>query len=757
MSYLNKEKMYEVARQVFTLDDKYSISNLKNMHDHDNNNSQLKNNKYFKSLNDMVEVLNEKNLCTPGLFPSNSDNELPALDYQEEFELDDSNDNNSIGKSPESAEHTNHKHASLSKATFLQIKKYIPTADSSSSYCIHYLKTVLYMMINNKDEEHNLFYSCLSRFHYPLSSPMYAFHRFISFIFRNVYTSPEQKYTLVRICERCFRPIIKNNIYTTSELESVKLLAQIVLCLITFDAINESNDDIEVLIVRQIPEVFVYIKLFIASSYLVFRKPSEGLGFAKQSLNIKDYLNRYKAFSVLSSLATESGGQLQLAYDACYSWLYYKPVGEIEPLYTINPSIVEKEKEWRTERGNIYAALMHNNLAYICRLIGNTYEKTTEESSTRRQAFYDIAQNEIEKAVGLNPDSYLCHNTYGMILTDQSSQKRNYESALVQYEKYLKGAEQEEDDLYIVDAFNRYYNGIINLLTNDLVNEISAKEESEFSFDSWRTSEAVRSYYLKLKNAHNHFNTFSKFEFINSLTKQKSYEKTKEIFSIIDFGKDFPRRPIVSTITLILILIQSIAQKIRNELRRLEYTDTDYYTRIPDTDHNITGKRPNVKTIAYYTTLKNATFLFDELIQKKPNLAPEKKPEHTSEKENTIKSKNCLTVVHAQYMNDPYEGLTLLDSLVDGLQDNGLFPKDYSVQFRNGILKESFIFLKSFTEKVDKLFMWNRYASDYDVDGKNSNGCCIQFDPETFNRIISYPSVKEIKKENNDDTDDRSQ
>ena len=105
--------------------------------------------------------------------------------------------------------------------------------------------------------------------------------------------------------------------------------------------------------------------------------------------------------------------------------------------------------------------------------------------------------------------------------------------------------------------------------------------------------------------------------------------------------------------------------------------------------------------------------------------------------DNKRDGKNCLTVVHAKNMNDPYEGLTLLNSFQAVISDerNIILPKGLETVFREKLYQKTYVFLRSFTDSIDTLVMWNRYASDYDSDGRNSNGCCIEFAPECFHRL----------------------
>ena len=213
-----------------------------------------------------------------------------------------------------------------------------------------------------------------------------------------------------------------------------------------------------------------------------------------------------------------------------------------------------------------------------------------------------------------------------------------------------------------------------------------------------------------------------------------------------EFESQYVKSQTVSQIKVILILLRQAASNIQDLLRRFEYSSTNYFTRNAELDNNIKEIRSGNDAIAYYTTLKNASYLFDTLYQDSPDKALS-----LQKTKNDSEGKNCLTVMNAKYMNDPHEGLTLLDELVRDMDNPPIFPGGSSKQFRELVYNDVFVFLKSFTTKIDKLFMWNRYASDYGSDGNNSNGCCIQFDPEMINRIVSYSASDKTLTPINDD------
>ena len=85
---------------------------------------------------------------------------------------------------------------------------------------------------------------------------------------------------------------------------------------------------------------------------------------------------------------------------------------------------------------------------------------------------------------------------------------------------------------------------------------------------------------------------------------------------------------------------------------------------------------------------------------------------------------NCLTMMHARYMNDPEEGLVLFEKLKDCFSEK---PE----ALRETLYDQKYVFLKSFTGLVDQLNMWTMYGSDR-KNNKDCDGCCVCLAPESF-------------------------
>lgn len=188
-------------------------------------------------------------------------------------------------------------------------------------------------------------------------------------------------------------------------------------------------------------------------------------------------------------------------------------------------------------------------------------------------------------------------------------------------------------------------------------------------------------------------------------------------------------------VTFRLLMLFHLAEILRASLKRVEYCKNDFYTRINEEQSTIPGKRSNVTPIACYTTLRTASYLFDTMYRSDVSSAPHRvvNPKSTEFADGI----NCLTLMHAHYMNDPNEGIALgnIFSRLHSMNNIAFFNGDVA-KFRSEIYKKNFVFLKSFTQKPDNLLMWNRYGSDRTCGSKDSNGCYVQFNTDYFDKAI---------------------
>lgn len=137
--------------------------------------------------------------------------------------------------------------------------------------------------------------------------------------------------------------------------------------------------------------------------------------------------------------------------------------------------------------------------------------------------------------------------------------------------------------------------------------------------------------------------------------------------------------------------------------------------------------------LLYYSSIRNALYLFDDLYlvpgASRPLTMPEIDPKNNGDYAEAIQGKriNCLTVMESNYMNDPTEGRVLLDAL----SERGDIMGESVESYRSETLTSGFVFMRSFTSLDDELNMWSLYGSS-GIDGRQCDGCCIELDPTTF-------------------------
>ena len=469
-------------------------------------------------------------------------------------------------------------------------------------------------------------------------------------------------------------------------------------------------------------EARAYINYYLANSFWE-KEPaasSEGLLYAKQGLVISDPKDRQDAFNVLGVCAIETRESKQLAYDAYYSWIHQKIVGEIISLLPAEYTFGDEEDVWRCEEeGRKQTAVMYANYSYVCGIIADTYER----DAGRWHVFSDIALEQIRKAISIH-DVSTYHCTYGTLLSEKDVLDSDFHEVLIQYQKYHDTAKAKTDKLASARC-------LIATMIDELQSSLYRwSEENSGSIQEWASSP-------------NNITEFRKL--IEQLTQyQKVVLGAKDDPHVDAFEKKNPWKrflklhdklaSIDASFEIKLLMVEKLSQTIMGLLKRREYSSVNYYTRIDEMDRNVPPQRVGVKAIAYYTTLKTATHLFDVLYRENNHVAPSVVGK---DKESQYRDGiNCLTMMHAHYMNDPFEGMALAD-FVSGTDpySNVLFYRGDAAQFREDIFRQYYVFLKSFTDKMDDLLMWNRYASDRNTGSKDSNGCCVQFNTDFFDKV----------------------
>ncbi len=480
---------------------------------------------------------------------------------------------------------------------------------------------------------------------------------------------------------------------------------------------TETNDKKEEYKIAE--EVISFISYYFGD-YLYSSKSeasSDALYFAKRGLNIPFSRWRQDAFNNLGMLAILSG-DLQLANDVYVSWLLMKSIGEIDSLL-VSPSFWgPRELVWRkTLEGRKACALMHANLAYVCGTIGDTYER---EDDTRKN-FYNLAIENISKATSMDSDTGVFMYTYGILLSDSViynlddevdiNRCINIKNEAYSYFQKYRDIVMSQNDFSEKLCSNRM---CCNILRQLLFFE-AYKSDSDFCEDN-----RIKWLYKTLSK---HVDEYYDLDVVGPYDKKTEEEMNfrDDSSTVFSFSGMDSNSELRTQINILILVIVEAMNAIKDHLHRREYLTTNYDSRVIDNP----GKRKGANDIAYYTTLKNIVHVFDELYIEDGKIKIDNANKYSD-------TKNCLTVMNSKYMNDPNEGIVFLEDLMKNIENNRLFSGKNAKEILQDVLDENFVFLKSFTEQVDKLLMWNRYANDYSEDGNNSNGCCVIVNPECF-------------------------
>ena len=435
-----------------------------------------------------------------------------------------------------------------------------------------------------------------------------------------------------------------------------------------------------------------------------------------------DGVNFEDAFNYLGLCASDY--DLQLAYDVYYSWIHRKVVGLLHSKLSEKEIDLLNKKLKKTHE----SAIMYMNYSYVCGTIANTYNKKNK----KWYKFHNLALESIEYADTIaKTNTFLKGDiscTYATLLCDNKEIDFNKVINLYQFYYSLcdTNDKQEAQEMIIETQmqwlFFSYY---------DNVDE----------FDKWLDSKEIDIMKTEVVKRVNNI--------ISSLKDYENNQNWKALYSIIALLKESDNN--IKFIAL-LLLVSYCCNELREQLKRREYSKIDYIAEPSETsDSTFPQLRNNVPLIAYYTTLSNFCHIFDELVCGPNDCAPR----IASDQESTIR-KNCFTVMHAKYMNDPQEGVALFNAILKVISNgtNNLFSNFTSETFRESIYQQKFVFLKSFTESIDTLHMWNRYASDRS-SGKDSNGCCAIVNPSSFGKKITFPQEDKerlpLYKNNKDD------
>lgn len=493
------------------------------------------------------------------------------------------------------------------------------------------------------------------------------------------------------------------------------------------------------------------VNAILAEKYFNTDRKEEAIVYAKEGLNLSLPKARQNVFNILGICSIDAGKKYwQLAYDTYFSWIQCCMVGELSET-KINWQ-KNDENEWREcDEGKRSTAIMLNNFAFLCATISDTYSKQSDLNFWKM--FQNYAEELMRTAIKYDKSDPQFYCTYGTILSEKAKYEQSEEASREYYrqseEAYKKYYEQVESIVDKVSAARMIWQTIREKIFSEVVVKSGVKEHIEKQ-DKKRCEEHTKKvcteqYEEFFKESDEEFEKV--FEYlkifendIDNLIDNRGANAAKELENkhsiehILNLHSCLQGNDKAKIVEQLLLLIDEAVTEIQSLLQKQDYITLPINMRKDKSggiEKVVTNKEVEEEMVAYYTTLDTARYLFAELYQPDPYKAP-------SEEEKG-EAKNCLTMMHAMYMNDPNEGLTFLQALENYIDKdvgkNELFEGMSAVRFREGIYDKNYIFLKAFTSRIDQLDMWAMYASDR-KSGSDSNGCCICLRPETFDRAM---------------------
>lgn len=461
-------------------------------------------------------------------------------------------------------------------------------------------------------------------------------------------------------------------------------------------------------------EAFRYILFYLAKS-INFQNLDIVFSCIKKGFALSNPTDRQTAFNILGKAAIKTIECKQLAYDTYLSWIEKKPEGQFKELCSKDYSFGQDEDDWRANKDNAHrVATMYYQFAYVCDSIARTYDYQSSE----RKRFQDIAKINLEEAIAYSATAEIqCF--YCQVLADLDTPDHVSQEILEQYGDAMKKTEDLDGQLSVTGS---YCDAIIDSL---LARFIVSKE----SFPNWNQQINVEEY-VEWKKIILKYKTIINTEQAHGLVPKNDTQNAWMSFFEV---QEYIQTENKNNLKLSLLLIYRLAKHLQKYLRRNAYSSINYYTRDKRKDARVNKEREPGNPIAYYTTLKTAMYLFGVLYRPNSDVAP---MTVSKGEKGYSEGLNCLTMMQAYYMNDPYEGLSF-EKAVSGKDPskNILFYRGNAWHFREDIFQKNFVFLKSFTDRMDNLLMWNRYGSDRETGSRDSNGCCIQFDSTFFDRV----------------------
>lgn len=424
----------------------------------------------------------------------------------------------------------------------------------------------------------------------------------------------------------------------------------------------------------------------------------------------------------------------QGAYDILYSWINKKMVGQYEK---VSRTFTSADDGWRDSNPR-YSQTWYTFLSSLCSAMADMQSTTSKQYAFFRNYSTELALHDTNSTIPTLTSRIFSINAL--------NNNREYEKSQVLSQSILNHLIEEmckdkASDQQLSENITAALLGAIISNAGILCNPSADKDRSTVHSADYYKDQLVQLV----------------CEFVELGIHHEASPLSRYIFRIFENNK--AQMYLSAEVIAALLCIFQLVREIQQELRYDQCLQTVYKTHDPEIDQAAENQRCCCKPIAYYTTMSNLKYLLEPVYADNHRCRPRPQSEFSGKPEQ-LKGKNCLTMMHAHYMNDPREGITLLDSLSDAIDKNSdsknlLFPKSFPATFREQIFDNQFVFLKSFTDLIDQLNMWSMYGSDRG-ENTDSNGCCISIAPESFEMMLNISHLTKILRDpdDNHDTDD---
>ena len=427
--------------------------------------------------------------------------------------------------------------------------------------------------------------------------------------------------------------------------------------------------------------------------------------YTSVALRTDDYYLLRKAFNSLGYCALRNK-EFQLAYDVLFSWINCKLLNSLKRTCNlddrifkeINKTLKSQDLLLRKEKDIKWQGLVIDNFTYlVTEIIGML------PPSQDRDILFFLAQYYIDQAIENDANNVNLYYYKGVLLLENKAY----------FEAYRCFNKSISSGLSVADTTNTYrhiMSALQNIYSDRLKKEFdSASENYLASYQELLNDDAE---HYEVVNGRDLFVLLSKCEGLtedNKSLKYDLFEIDNTTKKILDTLRKTPK-PFSSFNVHFSYLSDDVRQSV------LRFTSNKRSHR--------KNKKISENEIAYYTTLDILSYLFSDVTIDEIICEEEEKQEKKDCKENKSIKLNCLTMMHARYMNDPEEGLVLFESLKDYFYET---PET----LREMLYDQKYVFLKSFTGLVDQLNMWTMYGSDRKKN-KDCDGCCVCLAPESF-------------------------